>query len=197
MDLYPHQKQVLSEIKNKNRCALYLDMGLGKTFVASEKMKELNDDLVVIVCPKSVVSTWETHIKRYYPQYQVFTYNLPEELLKKTVIIINYDLIWRRTEFLKLKDYTLILDESQFIKNSKATRTKFIMKLKFKADATDVLIFIIFAIFLFYIVCLGIINFPELAINGRFYGLNPLPALAPSRIITTIVFYLIFQITFT
>ena len=66
------------------------------------------------------------------------------------------------------------------------------MKLKFKADATDVLIFIIFAIFLFYIVCLGVLNFPELAINGRFHGLNPLPALAPSRIVSTLVFFLIF-----
>ena len=66
------------------------------------------------------------------------------------------------------------------------------MKLKFKADAVDVLIFIIFAIFLFYIVCLGVLNFPELAINGRFYGLNPLPALAPSRITATLVFFLIF-----
>ena len=66
------------------------------------------------------------------------------------------------------------------------------MKLKFKADASDVVIFILFAIFLFYIVCLGVLNFPELAINGRFYGLNPLPALAPSRITATIVFYLIF-----
>ena len=132
MELYQHQKQVLNAIKDKSRCALYLDMGLGKTFVASEKMKELNDNLVVIVCPKSVVSVWEMHIKKYYPEYQVFTYILPEYLLNKTVVIINYDLIWRRTSFLNLEDYTLILDESQFIKNSKATRTKFIMKLKFK-----------------------------------------------------------------
>ena len=132
MELYQHQKQVLNAIKDKSRCALYLDMGLGKTFVASEKMKELNDNLVVIVCPKSVVSVWEMHIKKYYPEYQVFTYILPEYLLNKTVVIINYDLIWRRTSFLNLEDYTLILDESQFIKNSKATRTKFIMNLKFK-----------------------------------------------------------------
>mgnify|MGYP004647017715 FL=1 len=66
------------------------------------------------------------------------------------------------------------------------------MKLKFKADATDVLIFILFAIFLFYIVCLGVLNFPELALRGHFYGLNPLPALAPNRIVATLVFYLIF-----
>ena len=66
------------------------------------------------------------------------------------------------------------------------------MKLKFKADAQDVLIFLLFAIFLFYIVCLGVLNFPELAINGRFYGLNPLPALAPGRLMSTLVLYLIF-----
>lgn len=106
--------------------------GFGKTFVASEKMKQLDETLNIIVCPKSVVDTWENHIKIHYPDYQVFKYKLPEELLKKTVIIINYDLIWRKEEFKKLKNYTLILDESQFIKNSTATRTKFIMKLNFK-----------------------------------------------------------------
>ncbi len=65
------------------------------------------------------------------------------------------------------------------------------MKLKFKADASDVAIFILFAIFLLYVVCLAILNFPELAINGRFFGLNPLPAFAPDRIVGTIVFYLL------
>ena len=66
------------------------------------------------------------------------------------------------------------------------------MKLKFKADATDVLIFALFAVFLFYIVCLGVLNFPELAINGRFYGLNPFPALASDKVLTTMVLYLLF-----
>lgn len=35
--LYPHQKDVLEQTQDKNRVAYYLDMGLGKTFVASEK----------------------------------------------------------------------------------------------------------------------------------------------------------------
>ena len=61
------------------------------------------------------------------------------------------------------------------------------MKLKFKADASDVVIFILFAIFLLYVVCLAVLNFPELAINGRFFGLNPFPAFAPDRILGTIV----------
>ena len=132
MELYEHQEQVLEKIKNKNKCALYLDMGLGKTFVASEKMKQLNEMLNIIVCPKSVVDTWEKHIKLYYQEYQVCKYEIPKDLTLKTVIIINYDLIWRKKEFLNLKNYTLILDESQFIKNTTAERTKFIMKLQFK-----------------------------------------------------------------
>lgn len=66
------------------------------------------------------------------------------------------------------------------------------MKLKFKADATDILIFIIFSIFLLYVVCLAVLNFPTLAMEGRFFGLNPFPAFAPNRIVATLTFYLIF-----
>ena len=113
-------------------CIIFGYADYGKTFVASEKMKQLNENLNIIVCPKSVVDTWETHIKLYYPEYQVSKYEIPKDFTLKTVTIINYDLIWRKKEFLNLRDYTLILDESQFIKNTKASRTKFIMKMQFK-----------------------------------------------------------------
>ena len=36
------------------------------------------------------------------------------------------------------------------------------MKFKFRADSQDVLIFVIFAIFLLYVVALGVINIPVL-----------------------------------
>ena len=65
------------------------------------------------------------------------------------------------------------------------------MKLKFRAEPQDILIFIIFAIFLLYLVALLIVNLPSIAIDGVFAGLNPLPAFAPDRITTTIVFYLV------
>lgn len=113
-------------------CIIFGYAVYGKTFVASEKMKQLNENLNIIVCPKSVVDTWETHIKLYYPEYQVFKYEMPKDFTLKTVIIINYDLIWRKKDFLNLKNYTLILDESQFIKNTTAVRTKFVMKMQFK-----------------------------------------------------------------
>ena len=65
------------------------------------------------------------------------------------------------------------------------------MKLKFKADAQDVLIFVLFAIFLLYVIALGVLNIPNLALEGEFYGLNPIPAFYPDKIATTLVFYLL------
>ena len=40
MELYQHQKQVLSDTERFNRVGYFLDMGLGKTFVGSEKRSE-------------------------------------------------------------------------------------------------------------------------------------------------------------
>ncbi len=65
------------------------------------------------------------------------------------------------------------------------------MKLKFKAEAQDVVIFIIFAIFLLYIVCLAVLNLPNLAAEGTFYGLNPIDAFDSDHIAATIMFYLL------
>ena len=50
------------------------------------------------------------------------------------------------------------------------------MKLKFRADAEDLLIFVMFAIFLLYIVAIAVVNLNSFATQGHFAGLNPLPA---------------------
>ena len=66
------------------------------------------------------------------------------------------------------------------------------MKFKFRADAQDLLIFGIFAIFLLYVVALGVINIPVLLTEGHFVGLNPLPAFSTENISVTLLFYLLF-----
>ena len=63
------------------------------------------------------------------------------------------------------------------------------MKLKFVAEAKDVLMFVMFAIFLLFVVALGVLNFPTLAGTGRLYGINPFPAFYPENITYTLVFY--------
>ena len=129
--LLPHQERSIAATKDFNRCAYYLDMGLGKTFVGSEKLKELNANINLIICQKSKLQDWCEHFKTYYPQYNTIIYSKSmESIPTNSVIIINYDLVWRRPELLELKDFTLMLDESSCIKNEKSNRTKFILKLR-------------------------------------------------------------------
>ena len=128
--LYPHQVQALEKTKNFNHVAYYLDMGLGKTFIGSEKLKELNTNNNLIICQKSKLQDWYEHMKTYYPEYNTFIYSKTREIPPKSVIIINYDLVWRRPELADLKDFTLMLDESSLIQNEKSNRSKFILKMK-------------------------------------------------------------------
>jgi len=137
--LYPHQEEALNQTKDFNRVAYYLDMGLGKTFVGSEKMKELGTDLNILVCQKSLIPTWIEHFKKYYPQYEVIDMTVKkssqyflenQNQIGKCVLVVNYDLIFRRKFFLQLENYTLMLDESSMIQNEKAKRSKFILQMK-------------------------------------------------------------------
>ncbi len=63
------------------------------------------------------------------------------------------------------------------------------MKFKFRADPEDILIFVLFAIFLLYIVCIGVLNLSSFATEGYLVGLNPFPAFGPKYIAATLVFY--------
>lgn len=143
-DLYPFQQRVLDETKDKNRVAYYLDMGLGKTFVGSEKAVSLDANIVLIVCQKSKVQDWIDHFRINYDwiddvldltdkkQFELFTGLLKIKLFPPKYVcmgVINYDLIFRRKDLLNLENFTLLLDESSLIQNEKAERTKFILKM--------------------------------------------------------------------
>ncbi|KEI92264.1 helicase SNF2 [Clostridium botulinum B2 275] len=130
MKLYPHQERALKETKKFNRVGYFLDMGLGKTFVGSEKLKELNTDINLIICQKSKLQDWYEHFKTYYPEYNTFIYSKTREIPSNSVVIINYDLVWRRPKLSQLENFTLMLDESSMIKNPTSKRTKFILKLR-------------------------------------------------------------------
>ena len=65
------------------------------------------------------------------------------------------------------------------------------MKLKFRADKDDVMIFVVFAIFLLYIVAIGIVNLHSFATEGYFSGLNPFPAFTPRFLWMTLLIYFV------
>lgn len=65
------------------------------------------------------------------------------------------------------------------------------MKFKFRADPEDILIFVIFAIFLLFVVALGVSNLSTFAETGYLSGINPFPAFMPDKIVTTLTLYLL------
>ena len=63
--------------------------------------------------------------------------------------------------------------------------------MKFKVEPRDLLIFVIFCIFLLYLCCIAVLNLSSLATEGHFYGLLPFMAFAPRYITATIVLFIL------
>ena len=108
-------------------------------------MKQLGERINLVVCQKSKIDDWINHFSENYG-VAVFdltnkkdfkTFDLwanaksPSKAVKVVVVgVINYELAFRRPELKKLKDFTLMLDESSMIQNENAKRSKFILKLQ-------------------------------------------------------------------
>ena len=60
------------------------------------------------------------------------------------------------------------------------------MKLKFKAEEKDIMKFLIFSLFLFLIVSIGVGNIHSLASENMLIGINPFPGMLPPLLFTTL-----------
>ena len=127
--LLPHQVNALTRVEGHDRVAFYHDMGLGKTFVGAEKAIMFNDKQILVVCQKSKVRDWIEHFECFYNR-NVYDFTKKCDTSFNGVAVINYDLLTRREDLLKLRNFTLMLDESSMIQNETAKRTKIILKMK-------------------------------------------------------------------
>lgn len=64
------------------------------------------------------------------------------------------------------------------------------MKLKFKAELRDIIIFCVYAIFLLFLVAIAVLNLASFANDSTFAGLNPFPAFTREYFAPTMVFYI-------
>lgn len=149
LNLYPHQTQALTVTSDLTHVAYYHAMGLGKTFTGAEKLKQLGAKVNLVICQKSKINDWCTHFSTFYPEFKVydltdktkagkraleygFWVNYYNQSVMPSVLVVNYELAFRRRELLDLQDFTLMLDESSLIQNDQAKRTKFILRLHAK-----------------------------------------------------------------
>lgn len=145
VNLFNHQSEALNVTADKNRVAYYHDMGLGKTYTGSEKLVQLGAKVNLVICQKSKIDDWVDHFTENYElSHDMMIYDCtrwkksdwlefsknPNDTCGYTllVLVINYELAFRRPELAKLTDFTLMLDESSLIQNELAKRSKFILK---------------------------------------------------------------------
>ncbi len=141
MNLYKFQQEGLNRVKNKQNVALFWEMGTGKTHAGTEKMLSFDKRLNLVICQKSKVKDWVNHINSTgkaaaYPIHpkmdsKAFYQVINDRRIKlPLVLVVNYELLWRRQFFADVKFQVIMLDESSTIQNDKAKVTKFILAME-------------------------------------------------------------------
>lgn len=108
-------------------------MGLGKTFTGSEKLILLGGQLNLVICQKSKIDDWVNHFRSYY-SIGVFDLTKKKQYdeffgtVGRFVGVINYDVVFKRSELSRIKFDTVMLDESSLIQNESSKRSKFILE---------------------------------------------------------------------
>jgi len=138
LEYLPFQKAGIEFIIQHNGRALLADeMGLGKTVEAIGFMN-LNEDVypTLIICPSSLKWNWKKELKKWIIKdvnIQIVSSKTPK--IDGDVIIINYDIVKKFKDLLIGYNFkTVILDESHYIKNYKAQRTKNTLEIANGAD---------------------------------------------------------------
>lgn len=140
---YKHQVEALAFALYLDKSALWLDMGLGKTYTAITLAKIRHSkkhfggvDKVLVVAPRSLLYQWNAEINRLEPTAQVFTIigsiyqkdRVLEKIAEATGfiwVLISYESIANLfDDLLAFKFDMFILDEATKIKNPKAKRTE-------------------------------------------------------------------------
>jgi superfamily II DNA or RNA helicase/HJR/Mrr/RecB family endonuclease len=136
---FPFQAYGIKWLYDRDNALLADEMGLGKTMQAIIAARLLwrarNINQILIVCPKTLIPTWQNEIRKWWPQVgssvmlagsdrQFFLrLGTPNVIIK----IINYASLAREAEWLKEQRFShdlVIIDEAQRIKSSQAKTSK-------------------------------------------------------------------------
>lgn len=147
---YRHQVKALKRALKQKYLGVLWEPGLGKSklivdWASAENMRG-NVQRVLIVCPLSAVGVWEDEFYLHSPVRYRFTAPDPRTTriphYKSTrlhVVVINYDLSWRRKKMLKrFNPQMVVADESHRIKRP-STRRSWYMRSWNKAPYRSIL----------------------------------------------------------
>lgn len=141
--LHGYQNRAVEFVKNTDKCALWLDMGLGKTLTTLTAVADLSDSFdinkTLIIAPLRVANTtWHKELKSWehtkHLTYQICT-GTPKKriaslLQNADVYIINRENVKWLVDFYgdKWPFDMVVIDESSSFKSNKAQRFKSLRK---------------------------------------------------------------------
>jgi len=145
MPLWDHQIKTIDFAKTLTGAGLFLEMRLGKSRCAIELLKNWDSKISLIVCPKSVRSTWIGQFQKFAPQ-EFVPISLDGSTAKKVqqikdslrhnhipkVFITNYESVWRTPLdklLLNMGITTVICDESHRLKQPGGVCSRFMSRL--------------------------------------------------------------------
>jgi SWI/SNF-related matrix-associated actin-dependent regulator of chromatin subfamily A-like protein 1 len=120
---FPYQVTAIQWLLSHPRGIFALDQGLGKT-VCALKAIEKSGLKSLVICPASVKMVWAEETEKWTNlSYQVLNTKLDFDRTKD-ITIINYDIAAKMAPKLPGHWGVVVLDESHFVKNPKAKRTR-------------------------------------------------------------------------
>jgi SWI/SNF-related matrix-associated actin-dependent regulator 1 of chromatin subfamily A len=130
-ELHPFQRAGVRYALARRRTFIADEQGLGKTVQALATIESDDAFPAVVVCPASMKLVWERESKHWLPKRRVAVLGgrtdevWSEETAEAEIIVLNYDILdWHADKLAELEPRALILDESHYVKNARAARTK-------------------------------------------------------------------------
>src|SRR5215210_4215805 len=129
--LHPFQRAGVSYALERRRTFIADEQGLGKTVQALATLESDQAFPALVVCPASMKLTWERESSHWLPDRSVAVLDGRMEAAwaggaaGAEILVINYDILEahsRRLAQLGLR--AIVLDESHYVKNPRARRTK-------------------------------------------------------------------------
>ena len=140
--LYDYQKNIVNDLKDFNSCALFMDVGTGKSITSlalyEQKVIQQKCKKLLIVCLCAKINEWKCDCEKWFPFSKVIVLDnkvrSKRAFLEKDfdIAIINFEKTWRYSDLRLInEDFYIIIDESHKIKESTTKVGKFMQQLNF------------------------------------------------------------------
>ena len=130
-ELHPFQRAGVRYALARRRTFIADEQGLGKTVQALATIEADDAFPTVVVCPASMKLVWEREAQHWLPKRTVAVLGgrtdqvWSEETAAAEIVVLNYDILdWHADKLAELQPRALILDESHYVKNARAARTR-------------------------------------------------------------------------